>query len=146
MNRQIVSNLVAYFLQVFLFSFMLTTFQEQLCHAETKFSKEEMSSSYLLWLAVISISFVQGAANGLFILGLRKYRFDFAGYRWTQGFWLGFPLALLSFIFLKYCYSIIHADLSFIDLGGVSISLWIAVYLVANALGSFYLSLWAAKE
>ena len=98
-----------------------------------------VSSESLYWLAIASITFVQGAANGLFSLILRRYRFSYAGYRWTEGFWSGFPIALLTAM-------LVDGLSRSTTLTATSTSLWIAAYLCLNGSGMYIVSQWAARE
>ena len=107
--------------------------------AKTATVDDLVSSESLYWLAIASITFVQGAANGLFSLLLRRYRFRYSGYRWTEGFWSGFPIALLTAI-------LVDGLTRPTTLTSTSTSLWIAAYLCLNGAGMYIVSQWAARE
>ena len=145
MSRQTATKLVSRFFKFFIFSFsLLETITP--CFAQNKFSSTTVNGDYLFWLAFVSLAFVQGAINGLTLLWLRTLKFEYAGYRWTEGFWLGFPLASLTFLFIHNIHSRVHQETPFFELGVSIISLWLILFMLLNLFGSYWIARWAAKE
>lgn len=144
MNRDKNSKSVAHF--YLLFSLCLIPADQNELWAKTRFSTDLATPKYFLHLVLISISFVQGALNGLFILTLRNFKHAYAGDRWTQGFWAGFPCAFFTSYLVLFLISHVHNSQSITQLDPLIISIWLAFFLCLNACLVYRLSIWAAKE
>ena len=144
MYRNIYLKNVAYFLPLFL---LISCFLSQsTSSAESRFSTEPVSPEYFYWLVMISITFVQGALNGIIVLALRNYKHEYAGVRWAQAFWAGFPVAFAITHFLIVLINYFHNQESVTQLGPLYIGVWLALFLIFNFFGAFRLSIWAAQE
>ena len=98
-----------------------------------------VGSDALYWLVIISVTFVQGSSNALFTLFLRRYRFEESGYRWTEAFWAGFPIAFFCAVFVN---GLNHIR----TLSALSLSLHIALFLILNGVGVYIIGKWASRE
>ena len=114
--------------------------------AQSKFPAEPISPRYLYWSAMISLSFVQGALNGQFILILRRYKYDYSGYRWTEAFWSAFPLAFMTTLLIQGMMETLHGSDTIHEASRGLFSFAIVCFFVINFLLSFVLGRWAAKE
>ena len=145
MSRQTELKLVSSFYK-FIFILIFSMEEATPCLAQNRFSTTTVNGDYLFWLVFFSLVFVQGAINGLSLLWMRTLQFDYAGQRWTEGFWLGFPLASVTFLFTHNMHTHIHQETPFFELGIFAISLWLILFMVLNIFGSYYIARWAAKE
>lgn len=144
MNRNLNSKNVAYFYPLFLiYSFYLLP---PTSWAQGRFSTDPVSPNYFYWLIIIMMTFVQGALNGLTSLALRNFRHEYAGTRWTQAFWAGFPCAFTTTHLLIFFIDYVHANESVTQLSPLYISIWLALFLCLNFFLVFRLSIWAAQE
>ena len=144
MYRNIYPKKVAYFLLLFLLlSFFLS---HSSSWAQARFSTKPVSPEYFYWLVLISMTFVQGALNGIIVLALRNYKHEYAGARWAQAFWAGFPVAFTVTHFLIVLINYFHNQESITQLGPLYLSIWLALFLTLNFFGAFRLSIWAARE
>ena len=144
MNRDKNLKRVAHFCSLFLFCSLF--FNHYQVSAKTRFSTDLVTPHYFFWLVMISVTFVQGALNGLFILTLRNLKHAHAGNRWTQGFWAGFPCAFLICYLTFSLINYIHDTESIRQLDPLVITIWLALFLCLNAISVFQLSNWAAQE
>ena len=108
-------------------------------YAQTATVNDLVSSEALYWLVILSISFVQGATNGLLSLVFRRFLFQEAGYRWTEAFWSGFPIAFLCAVF-------IDGLMDVATLGSLAFSFASSLFIILNCLGVYIVSKWAARE
>ncbi len=144
MNRDKTTKIVADFSLLFL-GLALVLSSNQLW-AQTRFSTDPVSPQYFYWLILVSLSFVQGALNGLLVLVLRNFKHEYAGTRWTQAFWAGFPSAFLVTQLLLFLIDLFHDQTALSELSTLGLSLWFALFLILNFYLVFRLSVWAAHE
>ena len=138
------SNNVANFCSIVLFCSLFLS--NPVSWAQTRFSTDPVSPAYFHWLVLISMTFVQGAMNGLIVLVLRNYKHEYSGSRWTQAFWAGFPVAFIVTHFLILLIESIHNQVSLTQLGPLILSIWLGLFLSLNFILVFRISVWAAHE
>lgn len=102
---------------------------------------EDSSSAALMSMVMFTITLVQGAGNGLFMLCLRRWHHEFAGDRWNAAFWFGFPIAFIITILCMFTINL-FGDLS---LGEMGLSFGI-ISIIANLYLSWKVAGWAARE
>ena len=105
----------------------------------------EASPEIFFWVALVSLGFVWGALNGLCLLVLRHVRYQEAGYRWTNAFWLGVLWGPLTFLLTRVLFRW-WGQWSWEDLEGSTVSLLFLTLITLNLGGVWLLGIWASRE
>ena len=106
--------------------------------------KKNKFEYFILTLAIL-LSFVWGAFNGLCLLALRQWRYQEAGYRWANAFWLGVAWAPLTFLFTRQIFAW-WGGWTWDELSGGIMSLLFVTLITLNIAGVLLIGRWAARE
>lgn len=103
----------------------------------------ELSSEpqVFFWLILTTLGFALGALNGLLILLLRTWRYQYAGSGWAVNFWLGMLMAPGTILLVKSFMKPLPDELSLSHL-----ALPLVIIMILNISGVWWLAWWAAKE
>ena len=113
--------------------------------ASSKELPEPASADVLFWTVLVSIGFVWGSFNGLCLLAIRRWRFQEAGDRWTNAFWLGVLWAPFTFLLTRQVFSW-WGEWSWEELGGTTLSMLFLMLIIFNLSGVWMLGYWASQE
>jgi hypothetical protein len=102
----------------------------------------------LFWILLISVGFFQGTLIAVILMGLKVWKYQDAGTRWTLGVWLGFPLGGACYLASTWLYRMIQTQTidTLISYDGVAMSLSTLASLSLCCVCAWRLARWCAHE
>ena len=102
----------------------------------------------LFWILLISVGFFQGALIAVLLMGLKVWKYQNAGTRWTVGVWLGFPLGGSCYLASTWLYRLIETQTvdALISYDGVAMTLSALGDISLCCVCAWRLARWCAYE